>query len=243
MAAREPRSTSGRMSSASRRAAAAPADREHGLSRRDLLRLGASGSLLLAAGPAARAGRRTGAAGEPDRQAAAARVVHPARHERRDALGGDARPGRPHPGRALLRPQPHVDAAHRPGHLAPARVRQRPARRAGGSSSACASCGAFHRAACPRSSSVPATAAASSAASRARRSRAPNGSWGRSASRAGAACRCARCSSAPGSRAVRSTSCRPGSMPRWWPPGPTRATCAVRCRWRRRSTTPFWPTR
>ena len=43
----------------------------------------------------------------------------------------------------------------------------------GGSSSACVSCCAFHRAACPRSSSVPATAGASSPVSRARRSRAP----------------------------------------------------------------------
>ena len=36
----------------------------------------------------------------PDRQAAAARVVHPARHERRDALGGDARARATSPRRA-----------------------------------------------------------------------------------------------------------------------------------------------
>ena len=49
--------------------------------------------------------------------------------KRRDALGGDARPGRAGPDGALLRPQPHLDADHRPAHLPARAVRARPARR------------------------------------------------------------------------------------------------------------------
>jgi DMSO/TMAO reductase YedYZ molybdopterin-dependent catalytic subunit len=65
--------------------------------------------------------------------------------------------------------------------------------------------------------------------------------WGLGAagSRAGAACRCARCSSGPASPGARWTSSPKGSTPR----SRARAMCAGRCRWRRRSTTCCWPTR
>ena len=180
--------------------------REHGLSRRDLLRLGASGSLLLAAGSTGLAARAGAQAPAPSP------IVKPLPPEWFIPLGTNA--------------EMRWEAMRDQGYFTPAErffVRNHTAtplidpetwrlrvfgsglRDERGIALGCASCGGFQRAACPRSSSVPATAAASSAPSRARRPRARNGSSARSASPAGAGCRCARCSSAPGSRAARST--------------------------------------
>ena len=92
--------------------------------------LGAAGALALAAGPALAHGHRPRAgAGRPDRQAAAARVVHRAGHERGDALGGDA-PARAtsRPTSEVLRPQPHRHAGdRRRATWRLQRLRQRPA--------------------------------------------------------------------------------------------------------------------
>ena len=153
------------------------------------------------------------------------------RHERGDALGrgGRARPARAQ--RALLRAQPHRDAGDRPAHVAAARVRQRPAP-------------AGRRCSRSATTSSPAAVAQPHRGDRVRRQRpqllrVPAGHAGdgqrvearRDRRRALArACRCARCSSAPASRAAPSTCCREGLDA-----GRRRrtGTCAGRCRSRK----------
>ena len=142
----------------------------------------------------------------PDRQAAAARVVHPARDQRRDALGGDG-------GQGVLTPAeqffvrnhtatPSIDArtpggcdVFGSGPARPSGGRARPARAAAPPGahdpSAFIECAGNGRSFFGSQQGTPA--------------RARNGSSGRSASRAGAASRCARCSNAPASRAAPST--------------------------------------
>ena len=193
-------------------------------------------------GAAHRHGPRAGPGG-PDRQAAPARVVHPAGHERGDALGGHARRGLRHARGEVLRPQPHVHAADRRPHLAPAGLRLGPAPPRGPgvlarrpARAALARDPRVHRVRGQRPQPV------RQPAGHARRGQRVE-ARARSASRAGAACRCARCSSAPASPAAPSTcspraSTRPSS-----PAAPTRATCAGRCPSRRRWTTPCSPTR
>ena len=107
-------------------------ERDHALSRRQLLKLGAAGLPLLAGLRAAGlAGARAGRQRLADREAAAAGVVHELRHERRDALG--VGPGaRLHDAeRALLRPRPHGHARGRRAELAAEGVRHGTAQPAG----------------------------------------------------------------------------------------------------------------
>ena len=171
------------------------------------------------------------------------RVVHPARHERGDALGGDARPGLPHPERALLRPQPHGDAADRPADLAPARLRQRACARPEGIELSLRDLRAPALGTSPRSSSARATAAASSRSQQGTPASGSRGSWARSASRAGAACRSRELLERAGIRGGRRRDAggpRRDRRLRRRGPGPRPPAAARR---RRRSTTRCSPTR
>ena len=187
--------------------------REHGLSRRDLLRLGASGSLLLAAGSSglvARAGAQAPPAPSP--------IVKPLPPEWFIPLGTNAEmrweamhgQGYTTPNeRFFVRNHtstPLIDPAtwrlrvfgsglrdQRAIELGLRELRRLPSR-------------SRHRVRRVRRQRPQLLRQPAGHAGRGHRS----GSSARSASRAGAACRCARCSSAPGSRAARSTSCRQG---------------------------------
>ena len=211
--------------------------RERGLSRRELLRAGAAGALLLGAGGVRLPDALAQAPAAADRQAAPAGVVHPDRHERRDALGGDGRAGLPDPDDALLRPQPHGDAADRPAHLAAAGVRVGPAaaggRRAQPARPARAAVGAadrVHRVRRQRAQLL------REPAGHARDRLAVGAGRGR---RRRVARRAARRGARAGGDLARapSTCCPRGSTRPWSATASTRATSAGRSRSARRSTT------
>ena len=218
--------------------------RERGLSRRDLLRAGAAGALLLGAGGA----RLPGALA----QAPAPPIVKPLPPEWFIPIGTNAEMRwEAMAGQGYLTPAARFFVRN---HTATPRIDprtwrlqvfgSRPAAAGRRRVRACATCARCRRSGGSRSSSAPATGAASSRASRARRRPARSGGWARSASPRGAACRSARCSSARGiSRARRRRAARGARRDRGAPTASTRATCAGRSRSARRSTTCWSPTR
>ena len=94
--------------------------RASGLTRRDLVALGAAGTLAAGLGGFLRPcfGGRSDCGYVADREAAPAGMVHHPRHQRRDAVGQRERSRLHDAERAVLRPQPHRHAADRRDCLA-----------------------------------------------------------------------------------------------------------------------------